>query len=159
MKYCPNPACPTLIDLGMVAEYEDRVDYCDDCGALLISADSPPQISPQPAQQPAGQQLDFGEEAALLGTFESQEDVDVFVEECERAGIPVLVEETTITQDMEAADADEAGTYDVAAFNLIVRKQDMFRAMNVLDEMFGDAAADETDDDADYDEDDDMDDE
>ena len=95
MKYCPNPACPTLKKLGMVAEYEDQVAYCDDCGTLLISADSPPQITSQPVQV-AGQKSDFGEEAALLGTFESWEDAEACLEEFERFDIWAQVTELSL---------------------------------------------------------------
>lgn len=143
MKYCPNPACPTLKKLGMVAEYEDQVAYCDDCGTLLISADSPPQITSQPVQV-AGQKSDFGEEAALLGTFESWEDAEACLEEFERFDIPAVVEETLVT--MDVAEADPDATADQPAFNLFVRRQDLFQAMEVLQEMFGDDANDETDD-------------
>lgn len=210
MKYCPNPSCPTLLELGIVAEYEDRVERCVDCGTLLISADSPPQIAPQrppavpaaPAEPPpeppplkvcpnpncptllelgfveeyegdvdhcqvCGTQLvpadsapaapvrpsgtrvqthEFGEEAVLLGSFESWEDVEVLLDECERRGIPVATEEATVAPETESGTPDAAVS--TPLINLLVRRQDLFRGMVMLNELFGEPG-DEDDDNGD----------
>jgi hypothetical protein len=35
MKYCPNPACPHLLDTGKAAEFLDEIQACSDCGTRL----------------------------------------------------------------------------------------------------------------------------
>jgi len=35
MKYCPNPDCPHVIDVGSPAEFLEEIQVCSDCGTRL----------------------------------------------------------------------------------------------------------------------------
>ncbi len=36
MKHCPNPNCPFLAQMDMVAEFHDPIEFCADCGTALV---------------------------------------------------------------------------------------------------------------------------
>jgi len=46
-KHCPNPECAGLARDGVVAEYEDAIVECLDCGARLVLG--PPGAAPEAA--------------------------------------------------------------------------------------------------------------
>jgi hypothetical protein len=45
MKHCPNPACPFLARMGEVAEYQDHVEQCIDCGVALVPGEAPRELA------------------------------------------------------------------------------------------------------------------
>jgi transcription elongation factor Elf1 len=145
VKICPNPSCPDALALGKPAQYEDRFDHCPQCGTELVTGnaerDDESEIQPEPVMTELRNE-NLGEQTALLASFESKEDVDLCVEECEMRDIPIMVIPSTGASDSKA-EMHEA-TDAMQAFDVYVRQADLFRAMNVIMELFGDEADEET---------------
>jgi hypothetical protein len=145
VKTCPNLSCPARSESGKAPEYDDKIEFCPECGTELVLADAAsdddPAVQAEPALPEERSELPGGP-AALLASFESQEDVDLCVQECERHDIPIMVVPSAGASKFEAEMQDAADA--LPAFDVYVRQADLFRAMSVILELFGDEADEET---------------
>jgi len=55
--FCPNDACPDLLNTGLRSEYRDDVTQCPYCGATLVTdapSDEPPSVDGHPPKPRVG---------------------------------------------------------------------------------------------------------
>lgn len=142
MKYCPNPACSFLAEMKQVAEYQDHVTHCADCGALLAEGEAPDPA----AMLRAAQRNQLGQLEPIAG-FVSLADAERYRTQLELAGVPAVVEESNNPElpDWKA--------------RLLVRESDLPAAFRIIDlmeeEEEGEYEDDEDDEDDGYEDDDD----
>lgn len=123
MKHCPNPSCPFLAQMGMVAEFHDPVEFCADCGTALVPGEAP-DVEPLPAASSlSDEQL---AEMATLCTLDSAEDAVLFQAKLEFQTIPATIVPIT-------ADAGEDADDPIELFEVHVRRDDLLRATYLLD--------------------------
>ena len=123
MKHCPNPNCPFLAQMGMVAEFHDPVEFCVDCGTALVPGEAP-DVEPLPVASSLGDEQIA--EMVTLCTLDSAEDAALFQAKLEFQTIPATI--VPITDD---ADADSGGPTEL--FEVHVRRDDLLRATYLLD--------------------------
>lgn len=118
MKYCPNPACSFLAEMKQVAEYQDHVTHCADCGATLAEGDAPDPAS----MLRAARRSQLGALEPIAG-FVSLEDAERYRAQLELAGVPAVVEESN-NPELPAWKA-----------RLLVRESDLAAAFRIIDLM------------------------
>jgi hypothetical protein len=118
MKYCPNPTCSFLAEMKQVAEYQDHVTHCADCGAALAEGDAPDPAS----MLRAARRSQLGALEPIAG-FVSREDAERYRAQLELAGVPAVVEESNNPElpDWKA--------------RLLVRESDLAAAFRIIDLM------------------------
>jgi hypothetical protein len=139
MKHCPNPNCPFLAQMGMVAEFHDPVEFCADCGTALV-----PGEAPDVEQLPVTSSLSDEQIAdmATLCTLDSVEDAALFQAKLEFQTIPATIVPIT-------ADADEDAGDPIELFEIHVRRDDLLRATYLLDAWMAEELEDAGDNDID----------
>lgn len=119
MKHCPNPECPYLLEHGVAAEFEDRVEKCVDCGAQLVAGPAPAP-SPTPAKPlPV---------LTVIRTVDHPTEADLIKARLEAAGIPVFL------KNYETINANWLYANALGGIQVVVREEDAPRARQILDE-------------------------
>jgi len=132
MKYCPNPACSFLAEMKQVAEYQDHVTHCADCGTVLAEGDAPDPA----AMLRAARRNQLGVLEPIAG-FVSLEDAERYRTQLELAGVPAVVEES-----------DNSELPDWKA-RLLVRESDLAAAFRIIDLMEEEEEGEDEDEDED----------
>jgi len=123
MKHCPNPGCPFLAQMGMVAEFHDSIEVCADCGTALVPGEAP-DVEPLPvASSLSDKQI---AEMVILCTLDSAEDAALFKAKLEFQTIPATIVPITTALD---EDPDEL----IDLFEVHVLRDDLLRATYLLD--------------------------
>ncbi|MCX6047126.1 MAG: hypothetical protein NT075_18640 [Chloroflexi bacterium] len=140
MKHCPNPVCPFLKEYKLVAEFNDNVEVCRDCGTQLVAGDAPDVVVAESARPTTAYQPILAEnqlpDLVTLCAVDSEADAEFYKAQLEFQDIPVaIVRETVPTED----EPDEPATL---LFELQVRRSDLMRATYLLDTL--DSETDDT---------------
>jgi len=120
MKHCPNPQCPFLLEHGIAAEYEDRVETCLDCGTQLVPGPAP---RPQKSTPPPLPNL------VMIRTAMYTTEADLIKARLEAEGIPVFL------KNYETINANWFYASALGWIQVMVREQDADRARQILDEI------------------------
>jgi hypothetical protein len=142
MKYCPNVGCPFLIENNMVAEYEDDVDLCPDCGMALEEGAAPKMRLPDPEVEPAV----VNDLLATLCTVETREDALYLKSRLDEQGVVVKIarRRQPIDEMLEdAADVSEEAEETLEFYDLRVLASVLGRANDLLDFILESDAAEE----------------
>ena len=156
MKHCPNPDCPFLAQMGMVAEFHDPIEFCADCGTVLVPGEAP---DVEPLSATSGLSDQQIAEMVTLCTLDSAEDAVLFKAKLEFQTIPatiVPVNTGLISNVPISGAADETSAAPIELFEVHVRRDDLLRATYLLDAWMAEELedADDTDlDDTDLDDD------
>ncbi len=131
MKHCPNPNCSFLKEYKMVAEFNDDVELCRDCGTQLVVGEAPEVVVTAPIAPTTVYEPILAEnltpDLVMLCAVDSEADADFYKAQLEFQDIPVaIVRKTVATEDA----ADAAATL---LFELQVRRSDLMRATYLLD--------------------------
>lgn len=124
MKHCPNPHCSFLARMDMVAEYQDHVERCLDCGAQLVPGEAPaapPAVAPQQ-----------GPPLVVVATFLRVLEANAWRARLEAAGIPAFVADENVGYIYGGFDA-----YVTGGVRLMVPEPDAEQARQLLDEVEG----------------------
>ncbi len=120
MKHCPNPECPFLQDMGRIAEYEDHVERCADCGTPLA-------LGPAPA--PPKQRKQSLPDLVVIASVSQPIEADLIKARLEADGIPVFL------KDYETINANWLYSNLLGGVKIVVREDDAARAKQILDEV------------------------
>ncbi len=127
MKYCPNSDCPFIAEHGIVAEFQNSINRCPDCGTDLEIGNAPdPETLPkQPLRNLDPDSLRF----VTLAVFSSEEDVQL----CRNVLHEARIQTTVYAPDAGEGDWDLQDAYGVAQGKaVIVRESDLPRALQLL---------------------------
>ncbi len=161
MKHCPNPRCPSLAATGFVAEYIDTVGVCADCDTVLMDGAAPEASE---VYQPLLQEEQLAR-MVVAAVFDAEEvarqaqqrlianDIPAVLQHDyvgeEYVGEEVVVEqdgaeneadvaaESTLDEVADEAQAEEATGSLIA---LLVRQDDLFATIRIL-ELLADSPA------------------
>jgi len=139
MKHCPNPDCPFLAQMGMVAEFHDPIEFCVDCGTALVPGEAP---DVEPLSATSGLSDQQIAEMVTLCTLDSAEDAVLFKAKLEFQTIPATIVPIT-------TDADEDSGAPIELFEVHVRRDDLLRATYLLDAWMAEELEDAGDNDID----------
>lgn len=143
MKYCPNVTCPFFLETGEVAEYQEQIEFCADCGELLETG-AAPKLKLPPTHKLFWQQRATTTPAILptdaivtLGVLETLTDAEFLQERLAFQRIPAVI------VPLETSNATDAQSDDSTHFALQVLDSDYLRATQILETL--DEEEEETD--------------
>ncbi len=120
MKHCPNPDCPFLARTGEIAEYQDHVENCIDCGVPLAPGEAPSESPAVSRQKPP---------LAVVATFLRVMEANVWRARFEAEGIPAFVADENVRSIYGGFDA-----YVTGGVRLLVPEPEVERARQLLEE-------------------------
>ncbi|MEM7532423.1 MAG: hypothetical protein AAF639_09610, partial [Chloroflexota bacterium] len=134
MKYCPNTECSFFLEIGMVAEYQDDVDFCLDCKTRLEDGHAPFMMPPKGQQSLLNPERDADTALKLVTVdiVDSFADAIWVKEELEQAGISAVI----VPHNQNELDGEL--NPDSTIFDVQVIDQQVIAAKDVLQYVFED---------------------
>lgn len=91
MKYCPQNECPHFLRTGSLAEYNDSIVNCADCGTELLDGEPPNQIEEE------NEKVSIDSPLVIIQSYTDPSMAHLAKSQLESSGIPVFLRDEQIS--------------------------------------------------------------